>query len=184
MPRASLSDGANRYTIRFAPDSMPPAKQFWSITMYNLPARLLVANPINRYLLNTPMRSKWVKDADGGLTFYIQHESPGKDKEPNWLPAPKGPFYMVMRLYLPSQGGPGRHVESAEADQSRLETARRQAEREMNHECTNTMLLAASVALTLTGCSAPPPSRRPAQLQVSPTSTELSSHRGTGAPDV
>ena len=94
-------DGANRYTIRFAPDQMPPARQFWSITMYSLPERLLVANPIDRYLLNTPMRSQWVKDADGGLTFYIQNQSPGKDKEANWLPAPKGAFYMVMRLYMP-----------------------------------------------------------------------------------
>ena len=71
--------------------------------MYNLPQRLLVANPINRYLLNTPMMPNWVKDADGGYTFYIQNESPGKDKEANWLPAPKGPFYMVMRLYLPGK---------------------------------------------------------------------------------
>jgi hypothetical protein len=69
--------------------------------MYNLPERLLVANPINRYLHNTPMQSKWAKDADGGLTFYIQNKSPGKDKEANWLPVPNGPFYMVMRLYLP-----------------------------------------------------------------------------------
>jgi hypothetical protein len=95
-------DGAHQYTIHFAPDNMPPAKQFWSITMYSLPQRLLVANPINRYLLNTPMQSQWVKDADGGLTFYIQHESPGKARQPNWLPAPSGAFYMVMRLYLPS----------------------------------------------------------------------------------
>lgn len=97
-------DGAgDRYVIRFAGDKLPPAKQFWSITMYSLPNRLLVANPINRYLLNTPMQPSWVKDTDGGYTFYIQNESPGRDKEPNWLPAPKGPFYMVMRLYLPSK---------------------------------------------------------------------------------
>jgi hypothetical protein len=70
--------------------------------MYNLPERLLVANPINRYLLNTPMLPDWVKNADGGYTFYIQHASPGKDKEANWLPTPNGPFSMVMRLYLPS----------------------------------------------------------------------------------
>ena len=94
-------DGANKYVMRFAPDNMPPCKSFWSITMYDLPGRLLVANPINRYLLNTPMLPNWVKDADGGYTFYMQSESPGKDKEANWLPAPKGPFYMFMRLYLP-----------------------------------------------------------------------------------
>ena len=94
-------DGANKYVMRFAPDKMPPCKSFWSITMYDLPGRLLVANPINRYLLNTPMLPNWVKDADGGYTFYMQNESPGKDKEANWLPAPNGPFYMFMRLYLP-----------------------------------------------------------------------------------
>lgn len=94
--------GINKYTITFAGDQLPPAKAFWSITMYNLPQRILVANPINRYLLNTPMMPNWTKNADGGYTFYIQNESPGKDKEANWLPAPDGPFYMVMRLYTPS----------------------------------------------------------------------------------
>jgi hypothetical protein len=94
-------DGANRYTVRFAPDHLPPVHAFWSLTMYELPASLLVANPINRYLLNSPMLPQFVKDADGGLTFYVQNESPGKDKEPNWLPAPKGPFVIAMRLYWP-----------------------------------------------------------------------------------
>jgi hypothetical protein len=95
--------GANKYTIRFAGDALPPAKFFWSLTMYGFPSRLLVANPINRYLLNTPMLPNWVKDADGGYTFYIQSETPGKDKEANWLPATKDGFYMVMRLYGPSK---------------------------------------------------------------------------------
>lgn len=94
-------DGANKYTMHFAGNSLPPCKSFWSLTMYDLPGRLLVANSINRYLLNTPMEKQWVRDADGGVTFYIQNESPGKDKEANWLPAPNGPFYMFMRLYLP-----------------------------------------------------------------------------------
>jgi hypothetical protein len=96
-------NGANKYFIRFPGSSLPPAKAFWSVTMYDLPGRLLVANPINRYLLNTPMMPNWVRDADGGYTFYIQNESPGKDKEANWLPAPGGGFYMVMRLYLPGK---------------------------------------------------------------------------------
>ncbi len=94
--------GASNYTITFPGDQLPPARAFWSITMYTLPQRILVANPINRYLLNTPMMPNWTKNADGGYTFYIQHESPGKDKEANWLPAPQGPLYMVMRLYTPS----------------------------------------------------------------------------------
>ena len=96
-------DGANKYTVRFAADQLPPANAFWSLTMYNLPQSLLVANPINRYLLNSPMLPQFVKDADGGLTFYVQNRSPGKDKEPNWLPAPKGPFFVAMRLYWPKQ---------------------------------------------------------------------------------
>jgi hypothetical protein len=96
-------DGANRYTLRLAPGELPPVNAFWSLTMYELPASLLVANPINRYLLNSPMLPQFVKDADGGLTFYIQNESPGKDKEPNWLPAPKGPFAAAMRLYWPKE---------------------------------------------------------------------------------
>jgi hypothetical protein len=60
-----------------------------------------VANPINRYLLNSPMLPQFKRDADGGITFYIQNESPGTDKEANWLPAPKGSFFSVMRLYWP-----------------------------------------------------------------------------------
>jgi hypothetical protein len=96
-------DGANRYTVHFAADQMPPVNAFWSLTMYNLPQSLLVANPLNRYLLNKPMLPQFVKDADGGYTFYVQNESPGKDKEPNWLPAPKGPFFIAMRLYWPKE---------------------------------------------------------------------------------
>jgi hypothetical protein len=96
-------DGANRYTVHFAADQLPPVNAFWSLTMYKMPESLLVANPINRYLLNSPMLPQFVKDADGGLTFYVQNEPPGKDKEPNWLPAPKGPFVIAMRLYWPKE---------------------------------------------------------------------------------
>jgi hypothetical protein len=94
-------EGANRYTLRFAPGQLPPVNAFWSLTMYELPASLLVANPINRYLLNSAMLPQFKRDADGGITFYIQNESPGADKEANWLPAPKGPFVVFMRLYWP-----------------------------------------------------------------------------------
>ncbi len=68
-----------------------------------MPSSLLVANPINRYLINSPMVSQMNKDADGGITLLVQNESPGKDKEANWLPAPKGPFLVVMRLYWPKE---------------------------------------------------------------------------------
>ncbi|QDS89177.1 hypothetical protein EC9_33740 [Rosistilla ulvae] len=95
--------GENRYTLHFANGEYPPVKAFWSLTMYELPQSLLVANPINRYLINSPMLPELKKDADGGLTIYIQHESPGKELEANWLPAPKGPFAMYMRLYWPAE---------------------------------------------------------------------------------
>ena len=71
------------------------------MTMYEQPASLLVANPINRYLLNSTMLEQFKKDADGGLTLLIQNESTDKDKEANWLPAPKGSFSIIMRLYWP-----------------------------------------------------------------------------------
>jgi hypothetical protein len=94
-------DGANGYTLHFAPGQLPPVNAFWSLTMYEMPQSLLVANPINRYLINSPMLPQLAKDPDGGVTLYVQNESPGKDKEANWLPAPKGPFSTIMRLYWP-----------------------------------------------------------------------------------
>jgi len=95
--------GAERYTLRFAPGELPPVKAFWSLTMYELPQSLLVANPIDRYLINSPMLPGMKKNADGSLTLYLQKDSPGADKESNWLPAPKGPFAMYMRLYWPAE---------------------------------------------------------------------------------
>ncbi len=94
-------NGSTKYTVHFAPGQLPPVNAFWSLTMYELPSSLLVANAINRYLINSPMLPQLVKNADGGLTLYVQNASPGKDKEPNWLPAPKGPFLVAMRLYWP-----------------------------------------------------------------------------------
>ncbi|MCC6682856.1 MAG: DUF1254 domain-containing protein [Phycisphaeraceae bacterium] len=98
-----LDASKSRYTLRFAPGELPPAKAFWSLTMYELPSSLLVANPLNRYLINSPMLPDLKPDSDGGLTLYVQHESPGKDKEPNWLPAPAGQFMAVLRLYWPTE---------------------------------------------------------------------------------
>jgi hypothetical protein len=95
-------DGAKqRYTLHFAKDALPPVEAFWSLTMYDLPDRMLVANPLSRYLINSTMLPKLKHDADGGITLYLQSESPGKPLEPNWLPAPKGAFFAVLRLYLP-----------------------------------------------------------------------------------
>ena len=95
--------GANNYTCRFPPSQLPPVNAFWSLTMYELPSSLLVANPINRYLINSPMLPTLTKDPDGGITLYIQNQSPGPDKESNWLPAPTGPFRLIERLYWPKQ---------------------------------------------------------------------------------
>jgi len=99
-------DGANRYTLRFASDQLPPVNAFWSLTLYDLPASLLYANSLNRYLINSPMLPSLKRDADGGITLYVQNESPGADKESNWLPAPKGPFFTVLRLYWPKETPP------------------------------------------------------------------------------
>ena len=82
--------GASSYTLTFPADQLPPVNAFWSLTMYRLPESLLVENPINRYLINSPMLPNLVKNPDGGLTIYIQHTSPGPDKEPNWLPPRRG----------------------------------------------------------------------------------------------
>ncbi len=94
-------DGRNSYILHFNPGQLPPVNAFWSLTMYELPASLLVANPIDRYLLNSAILPQFKRDADGGTTFYIQNETPGTDKETNWLPAPQSPFLMALRLYAP-----------------------------------------------------------------------------------
>src|SRR6266404_427143 len=95
-------DGAKgKYILRYSAGSFPPVHAFWSLTMYDLPSQLLVKNPINRYLINSPMLPDLKLDADGGLTIYVQSDSPGLDKETNWLPAPNGPFMMAARYYWP-----------------------------------------------------------------------------------
>ena len=93
----------NKYTLTFKKGEFPPVTAFWSLTMYDGKTQLLIENPINRYLLNSPMMENFVFDEDGSLTIYVQKESPGKNLESNWLPAPDGPFYAVMRLYGPKK---------------------------------------------------------------------------------
>jgi hypothetical protein len=95
-------DASNRrYTLHFDKGKLPPAGAFWSLTMYDGKSRLLVENPLSRYLINSPMLPQLKRNRDGGLTLYIQKVSPGRDKESNWLPAPDGPFYTALRLYMP-----------------------------------------------------------------------------------
>jgi hypothetical protein len=93
-------NGQNRYVIRFEKGNEPKVKAFWSLTMYNKDYNL-VANPINRFSVGD--RSGMQLDPDGGLTIYLQRESPGAGKESNWLPAPDGPFFLFLRAYLPEE---------------------------------------------------------------------------------
>ena len=95
-------DGSkHNYTLTFPAGDLPPVNAFWSVTIYDGKTQLLIKNPINRYLINSPMLPGMKKNDDGSLTLYIQKDSPGADKESNWLPAPDGPIYLVMRLYWP-----------------------------------------------------------------------------------
>jgi hypothetical protein len=89
------------YTVHFAKDQLPPTDAFWSLTMYDAKTRLLVPNHKKRYLINSQMLDRLKRDADGGLTLALQHHEPPKDEQSNWLPAPPGPFYAVLRIYLP-----------------------------------------------------------------------------------
>jgi hypothetical protein len=98
---AKLDGKKHRYTVTFPEGQLPPVNAFWSVTMYDGKTQLLIANPLNRYLINSPMLPDLKKNADGSLSLYIQKDSPGADREANWLPAPDGPIYMVMRLYWP-----------------------------------------------------------------------------------
>jgi hypothetical protein len=93
-------NGATPYAIRFPKGQLPPARFFWSMTMYDLPGRHLVANPIERYAIGD--RTKGLKyNKDGSLTIYVRHTAPDRGKTSNWLPAPDGPYNIVMRIYGP-----------------------------------------------------------------------------------
>jgi hypothetical protein len=101
-----LDGSKHNYTLTFTAEQYPPVNAFWSVTMYDGKSQLLIKNPINRYLINSPMEPNLKKNADGSLTLYIQNKSPGKDKESNWLPAPNDLIYLVMRLYWPKETPP------------------------------------------------------------------------------
>ncbi len=96
-----LDASANRYSVTFEKGTLPPVKAFWSLTIYDGKTQLFIDNPLDRYLLNSTMMEQYRMGKDGSLTLYIQKDSPGQGKDGNWLPAPDGPFYMVMRLYGP-----------------------------------------------------------------------------------
>jgi len=102
----TLDGSKSNYTLTFPSGQQPPVNAFWSLTMYDGKTQLLIENPINRYLINSPMIPAMKTNSDGSLTLYIQNKSPGADKEANWLPAPNGPIYLVMRLYWPKTEPP------------------------------------------------------------------------------
>jgi hypothetical protein len=102
----TLDGSKHNYTLTFPSGQLPPVNAFWSLTMYDGKTQLLIENPINRYLINSPMLPGMKKNADGSLTIYIQNKSPGADKEANWLPAPDGPIYLLIRLYVPKTTPP------------------------------------------------------------------------------
>ena len=91
-------DGASNYVLHFDKGQTPPVNAFWSVTLYD-PQGFQVANPLNRFAVSSWMPFKY--NSDGSLDLYFQNESPGADKEANWLPAPKGPYNLTMRLYAP-----------------------------------------------------------------------------------
>ena len=96
-------DGAGKYVMRFAKGQMPPVSGFWSVTMYDS-NYFFVANPINRYSISA--RQKLKPNPDGSVNLYIQKDSPGPDKESNWLPSPNGKFVLMLRMYWPNEKAP------------------------------------------------------------------------------
>jgi hypothetical protein len=96
-------NGANKYVMHFPKGQLPPANGFWSVTMYDS-TYFFVSNPINRYSISPRQNLK--SNPDGSTDLYIQKDSPGKDKEANWLPAPAGDFILMMRMYWPSEKSP------------------------------------------------------------------------------
>jgi len=95
--------GSNKYVLRFPKGQLPPVGGFWSLTMYD-ENYFFVANPINRYSISA--RQSLKPNADGSVDLYIQKDSPGADKEANWLPAPAGKFVLMLRMYWPNEKSP------------------------------------------------------------------------------
>jgi hypothetical protein len=91
-------DGSNKYVLRFDNGATPPVNAFWSVTLYD-PEGFQVANSLNRFAISSWMPLTY--NADGSLDLYLQNENPGNGREANWLPAPKAPFNLTMRLYSP-----------------------------------------------------------------------------------
>ena len=120
-------DGKSKYTLTFPADGLPPVNAFWSVTMYDGKTQLLVKNPIDRYLINSPMLPDLKKNPDGSITISHPERLAGtRTRSSNWLPAPEGPIYMVMRLYWPKTNPPSilpldsRNLEAAGGEAGRV----------------------------------------------------------------
>ncbi len=101
---AKLDGSKTNYTLTFPAGDLPPVNAFWSVTMYDGTTQLLIENPINRYLINSTMLPELKKNADGSLTLFIQKDAPTDPaQKANWLPAPNGPIYIVLRMYWPKE---------------------------------------------------------------------------------
>jgi len=100
---APLDASKHSYTMTFQKDDLPPVEAFWSLTIYDGKTQLFIKNPLDRYLLSSVMLDSFKLEDDGSLVLHVSKGSPGQDLEANWLPAPDGPFYLVMRLYGPEE---------------------------------------------------------------------------------
>ena len=98
-----LDAATHNYVVKFAAGELPPVKAFWSLSMYDGPTQLFIDNSLDRYLVNSAMCGDFIYEDDGSLVIYIQKNPPGANLEANWLPAPDGTFYLVLRLYRPEQ---------------------------------------------------------------------------------
>jgi hypothetical protein len=96
-----LDASKSNYELHFDKGQLPPNKAFWSLTMYDGKTQFLVANPLKRYLLNSTTLKRYKYGPDGSLTLYVSHDNLGSAKQANWLPAPDGPFYAILRVYMP-----------------------------------------------------------------------------------
>jgi len=103
---APLDGGKHNYSLTFTAGQILRSMRFGPVTIYDGKTQLLIENPINRYLINSPMLPGLKKNKDGSVTLYIQRDAPAGDQKPNWLPAPDGPVYIVMRLYWPKDTPP------------------------------------------------------------------------------
>jgi hypothetical protein len=102
-PGIPFNAAENKYRLTFKKDELPPVNAFWSLSMYDGKTQLFINNSLDRYLLNSNNMEGYVYNDDGSLSLYVQKDSPGKELESNWLPAPDGPFYCILRLYGPKQ---------------------------------------------------------------------------------